>query len=1027
MKILRVPRLLCARALLTCCASLVLPTAIVAQTLEETWSYPGMSVVSIALDSTGERLFSLQASGSIRWLNTLETATGNITEQRVIPTSILNPGRITYNAGNDSVYMTDGSARQVAVINLSDPDGSWQLIPLDFPPPNWIAAHLSANRIYLAGSDALAVIDAADAKVRKVPIEGVGYAMAVDRILDRAFILTVGAGFWISVLDGSSAQILQTISLPSVGSIPNSGFETHRAYGPLAAYSTRQQLYLYSWRGDEYVGWRDLFALDPDSGLLTMGELPHELRALGVHGKSDTVIAGSYDYTAPPFPPKRNSILLQFFDGTTLALKSSIVVNQTVREFAVDEDHYVLYTANGADGTICKVSLPRGENAKPVANDQLVQTSEDATTHIALSASDEDEDELAYEVTAPPAHGSLARVSAAVYSYTPSPDFFGTDTFQFTADDGTDQSDPATVTIEVSPVNDAPVAMDDATQTSHRNPVTVYVLANDSDADGDALTITTVVTPANGTATISSGGTSITYTPASKITAPETFSYTISDGRGGTATAQTTVSPSGASGNQPPVANPDLFPATAGVATPMNVLANDTDPDGDTPSLIAVTSPTAIGATVIIDGSQVVYTAPSAAASGKDSFQYSVTDGCGGSATAAVNVDLTAANQPPLLGPDLALAVGAVPTTINVLKNDRDPDNDALTVISVSPTARGATVTIAPDGKSVVYTAPRLTSAADSFDYEVSDGRGGTAWANVSVTVAPGNTNPVALNDTAGALAGVPRTIEVLLNDSDADGDSLTITAVGASSIGAEIVVADDGKSIIYEAGIASPRPDQFSYTIFDGYGGTATATVTVSIDTNNLSPQAADDSVTAVFGVELVIDVLKNDTDPDRDALLITHRTSATSGSLRIADDQRTILYTATDPLVVTDTFGYTISDGKGGSASATVLVSVPNRAPTAKKVDASAKAGGPSVSIDIGGAVSDPDPLDRLEIHNLADPASGYGSVVFSGLMVIYTPPESFPAGARGKKVSFSLNYTVSDGRSGTDTSTISITLSR
>ncbi|MHC1765230.1 MAG: Ig-like domain-containing protein [Verrucomicrobiia bacterium] len=1015
------------------------PTLIVAQTLEQTWSYPGMNVLSVALDSTGQRLFSLQASSSSRWLRTLDTATGEIVEERELPDSIANPDRIVYNSGNDSVYIEqDGGAQLLPVVNLSDPASIWQMIPVGFTFFA-VAADPSANRIYLSGSEALAVIDAASAPVTvtKVPVAGLGGPIAVDKVRDRAYVRTFLPsgqdpwGYFIAVLDGSSAEIVEWIPLPYTA------WENGplRHYTEYVAFSNRSnRLYTYSWLGDEIRGWRELFVIDPSvidptSPEFTTCELSHLLRVLGVHEKSDTVIVGSYAFSLSPYGiPIYGAPWLELFDGTTLAPKSSLVVDQTIRDFAVDEDRYLFYTANGANGTVYRVSLPNRPNAKPVANDQSLEIYEDETKQITLTASDEDGDELTYEVTALPTHGSLAQESPGVYSYTPVTDFFGADSFQFTAYDGTDTSDAATVTIEVSPVNDAPVAIDDQTQTSRRNPVTIYVLANDSDVDGDALTITSVSTPANGTAVISSGGTSITYTPATTITAPDVFSYTISDGHGGTATAQTTVSPSGASGNQLPVANPDVYPATAGVATPMDVLANDTDPDGDTPSLIAVSNPTAIGASVVIDGSQVIYTAPSAASSSKDSFQYTITDGFGGSATATVNVDLSAANQPPLLSPDIASAVGAVAITIDVLKNDRDPDNDALTVISViSPTALGATVTITPEGKSVVYTAPRFTSGTDSFDYQVSDGRGGTAWANVSVTVGPGNINPVALNDTAGALAGVLRNIEVLLNDSDSDGDPLTITAVGASSIGAEIVVASDGKSITYYAATASSKPDQFTYTISDGYGGTATATVTVSIDTNNLSPQAADDSVAAVFGVESVIDVLQNDTDPDRDPLLILDVTLPTSGSLRLADDRRTILYTATDPKVYTDRFSYTVSDGKGGEATASVLVAIPNRAPTAKKVDAAAKVGEPSVSINLGAAVSDPDPFDHLTIEAVTQPASGYGSVEVSSseLTVTYTPPQDFPG--TGKKVSFSLDYTVSDGRDGTDTSTISITLSR
>ena len=168
--------------------------------------------------------------------------------------------------------------------------------------------------------------------------------------------------------------------------------------------------------------------------------------------------------------------------------------------------------------------------------------------------------------------------------------------------------------------------------------MTLPVLANDTDANGDALAIIGVSNLSGGSATVN-GGTTITFQPLAGFSGTASFTYTISDLHGGTANGSATVivlPPP----NQPPVANPDAATTSAGAAVAVPVLANDTDPNGDPLTITGVSGP--VGGSAAITGSTVTFT-PAAGFSGAASFTYTISDGHGGSASTSVAVTVTLA------------------------------------------------------------------------------------------------------------------------------------------------------------------------------------------------------------------------------------------------------------------------------------------------------------------------------------------------------------------------------------------------
>ena len=166
-----------------------------------------------------------------------------------------------------------------------------------------------------------------------------------------------------------------------------------------------------------------------------------------------------------------------------------------------------------------------GQNQPPIAANQQLTTPEDTPLAIVLTATDPEGDPLSYSIVAPPAHGVLSGTLPNL-TYTPNPNFHGQDSFTFRASDGTNFSNTATVTITVTPVNDAPVANSQALTTPAGTPIAITLTGQDT--DGDRLTFVMATGPSHGT--LSGTAPSLTYTPAPNYVGPDSFTFTAHDG-----------------------------------------------------------------------------------------------------------------------------------------------------------------------------------------------------------------------------------------------------------------------------------------------------------------------------------------------------------------------------------------------------------------------------------------------------------------------------------------------------------------
>jgi uncharacterized protein (DUF302 family) len=697
-------------------------------------------------------------------------------------------------------------------------------------------------------------------------------------------------------------------------------------------------------------------------------------------------------------------------NGTAVIQGAAIVYTPHPDFIGTDTFTYSVADPDGGSGqATVTVTVEETPNRSPVARNDQATTEAGASVFVAVlgNDSDADDDPLSVIEVGSPTNGTAVLTGDSIL-YTPRPGFIGSDTFTYTISDGRGGTATAVVQIDVTPApNQPPIASSDVAVTLVNTPVTVAVLANDFDADGDTLVLLAVGTPSSGTAVVA--GDLVLYTPATGYIGTDSFPYTVADGRGGTASALVTVRVDPVVTNLPPVAQNDSATTPAGVAVTIPVLANDSDPDGDPLTVLSVGTP-ALG-TATISGSDIVYV-PASGATGSDTFSYTVGDGNGGVASALIVVTITGAtNSPPIAQNDTASTTPGNSVTIPVLANDSDPDGDTLVLLSVDPPALGTASIV---GNDVLYT-PSVTGGigTHTFSYTVGDGNGGTATALIEVIVSPPpNTPPVALDDNVSVAPGVPTSIDVLNNDSDADGDALTVVSVTTPASGTATIA---GNMVVYTAFVPFPGTDAFNYTISDGQGGTATATVRITAGTiPNTPPVAGDDFVSTQIAVPVIIPVLDNDSDADGDPLTILSVTTPAQGTATITGFLVTYQSTSTTFTGI-DTFQYTISDGNGGLATATVTVTVmqTNSPPVAN--DDVATTGNMPVVIPVLDNDSDPDG-HPLAIIATSQPANGL--VAFNNTTVTYSPDGGFVG-------TDTFTYTISDGHGGEATAQVTVTV--
>ncbi|WP_127159914.1 Ig-like domain-containing protein [Xanthomonas arboricola] len=601
----------------------------------------------------------------------------------------------------------------------------------------------------------------------------------------------------------------------------------------------------------------------------------------------------------------------------TLVVNTDGTLTYTPDDGFVGTDTFA-YVANDGelDSAVASVSITvRQTNHAPIAaNDAYTTVQGQPLVFVPTSNdTDVDGDRLRTIIVNGPVHGKLVWGSDGSLTYTADADFVGTDTLTYQASDGKSLSNVATVRLTVSAANQAPVAVNDSVRVHNNQTARIDVLANDRDADGDALKASIVSAPKHGTLTRNTDGT-FSYSADCLFTGTDTFTYVVNDGKANSSIATVTVTVLGP--NLPPLAFDDVVDLKENGSVRIDPTADDWDINGDDLQAVLVCGPSHGSLSLNPDGTYT-YT-PDANWYGLDGFTYQAFDGQYRSNPAMVWIRVAPVNQAPVAAADAFTVRAGVATRLDVLANDSDVDGDSLTA-KLASSPKNGTLTRNRDG-SFSYTAKSGFVGTDTFTYVATDGALDSRPVTVSITVLAPNRAPVAKDDKATTMAGAAVRIDVLGNDTDADGDRLAALLVCAPSHGKLTLNADGSYTYTPDKGWYGT--DSFSYRATDGDAQSGVAMVSITVQKVNRAPtaQSASFQVQKDGSVRIDFDCLVN--DPDGDALTLS-LTNPSKGSLtRNRDGSYT--YRPKSGFIGTDTFTYSVSDGKlTASASITLVVS--------------------------------------------------------------------------------------------------------
>ena len=718
------------------------------------------------------------------------------------------------------------------------------------------------------------------------------------------------------------------------------------------------------------------------------------------------------------------------------------------------------YTALGIT-----VSIPDFESEvnnfykPPVANDMSISTDEDTNINITLDASDPEGESLTFSTVE--VNNATITISGNTATYEPDAQFNGTDTFTYLANDGSFNSNTATVTVTVGAIDDEPTTNDISTSTDEDVSVVMNLTADEY--DGDSYSFSIVSSPSNGTATLS--GTQVTYTPNQDWNGTDTFTFEAADdrtARTNVATATIVVSPV----NDAPVANDvntstdeNLFNRdnidinvtydadndiltgnTKGVVfnntSSLDIALDGTDVDGDnlTYSVVATNN-----GTVTISGATATYE-PNQDWNGTDTFTYLANDGSLDSNTATVTITVSAVNDAPVTNDIPSSQDEDTSEVVDLSTQTSDIEGDALTYSIVSDVSNGTT---SLSGSIVTYTPNQDWNGTDSYTYKANDGTDDSNVSTVTLTVNAVNDAPVSTNASASTDEDINLLIDLSSNITDID-DPITDGSEQTNKVISLISsLPSNGSLYTWSEGSNSPSGnsigvgDAFNnsagvskiwYTPNANWNGTETftfkandqtedgntATVTITVAAVNDAPTTNDLSVTIDENrTARIIGINLDGADVDGDDLTYSVVSDASNGTTSISG--ATLTYTANQDWNGTETITYKANDGTLDSNTSTITITVTsiNDVPVASAISAStnedtAKAITLSAT-DVEG--------DNLTYSIVSSPSNGsLGSV--SGTSVTYTPNADWNG-------TDTFTYKANDGTADSNTATVTVTV--
>ncbi|MBI4200918.1 MAG: tandem-95 repeat protein, partial [Chloroflexi bacterium] len=788
-------------------------------------------------------------------------------------------------------------------------------------------------------------------------------------------------------VEGDTLQII-ILSLPTNGSIKDGANPITAVPHTLAAANVTYTPNL-NFNGNDAFTFR---ANDgTDSNLATI--------SIAVTPVNDASVAHDQDVTTPATTPKTVTLTATDVDSCELTFtiiqgpingtldtlsnlacaqgptnSDSATVTYTPNANFTGNDSFTFKVNDGAnDSNVATVSIAVTPvvNTPPTAQDQSVSTLEDTSKTVTLTANDSETCELTFSIVSGPANGTLSAISGeacitgspnadtAGVTYTPNANFNGSDSFTFRANDGTDDSNLATVSITVTPVNDAPVAQSQSATTPQEIAKVITLTATDIETCD--LTFSIVQGPANGTLSnlsdlactpgpANSDSATVTYTPNPNFNGNDSFTFKVNDGTDDSNLA--TVSIAVTAVNRAPAAQGQSVSTPANTPKVITLTATDFETCDLTFSIVSGPTNGALGTLSNLacasgptntDSATVTYT-PNANFSGSDSFTFRVNDGADDSNLATVSITVGPVNEAPVAQSQQVSTLEDTPKVITLAATDTETCQLSFAIIT-GPTkgtlsALSSTACVAgnpnSDTASVTYTPNANFNGNDSFTFRVFDGTDDSNLATVSIAVTPVNDPPVAQGQTVSTPEDTPRLIT--LTASDAEGQALafiitSLPANGSLKQGNNTVNAApftlSGATVTYTPNANFNGANSFTFKANDGSLDSNVATVTINVTAVNDAPVAQGQSVAATVNQAKLITLTA--TDIETCQLTFTVLQSPTKGSLGALSavactpgtpntDTASVTYTASS--AGSDSFTFKANDGTSDSNIATVSI---------------------------------------------------------------------------------------------------------
>ncbi|WP_456341224.1 tandem-95 repeat protein [Vibrio parahaemolyticus] len=666
--------------------------------------------------------------------------------------------------------------------------------------------------------------------------------------------------------------------------------------------------------------------------------------------------------------------LNEVFKDTDSSLEFSVSGNNSIQISIVNGVATISPTAdwNGSEALTFTATDPSGESVSQTVNFTVAPVAdivadkatvvEDTPTIINVLGNDtfEGKDKVvSLDAENGPKNGTVIVNNDGTVTYTPNDNYVGKDTFTYIVTSG-GVSESTTVEVNVTPVNDAPVAKNDISTTQEDTAVTIDVLSNDTDVDGDKLSIQSASVPeAQGKVEIVDG--KLVFTPAENFNGDAEITYTVTDGA---LTDQATVKVTVNAVNDTPVVESNIADqALAEDFTPytidLNTAFSDVDNvDGELTFSVSGNSNIQVA---IVNGIATI--TPTADWNGSETLTFTATDPSGESISQTVN--FTVAPVADIVA-DSVTVVEDTPTIIKVLGNDTFEGDDKVVSLDTNNGPANGTVSINPDG-SVTYTPNDNYHGTDSFTYIVTSG-GVSESTTVSVDVTPVNDAPVAKDDIATTQEDTAVTIDVLSNDTDVDGDKLSIQSATVPEAQGKVEIVD-GKLVFTPAENFNGQAE-ITYTVTDGQL-TDEAKVSVTVNPVNDAPTIKVDAVesiteNAVSTDTVVATLTVRDTDTSEDQLTVSLENNSNGYFVLVGDEvkltQAGVDAVNNDELNLKDlTISASVSDGVNPTAndSDSLIVNRVNDAPTVENAiaDQELSEDFASYTIDLNDAFKDSD----------------------------------------------------------------------